>query len=90
MARISEVSGQFVTPQNTLTIPQAAQSPIGSPISGARKLPRVAPTKSVGTISPPLNPPPRVMAVKSIFNKNTYQAQRIRKLLSMTDVPAPR
>ena len=51
--RIKDVIGQLVTPQNTETIPQAAQSPTGSPKIGARKLPRVAPTKRVGTISPP-------------------------------------
>ena len=45
---MKEVSGQLVTPQNTLTIPHAAHKPIGSPNTGAKKLPRVAPTKSVG------------------------------------------
>ena len=59
--------GQLVTPQNTATMPHAAHMPVGSPNIGARKLPSVAPTKSVGTISPPLNPPPRVTAVKIIF-----------------------
>ena len=51
--RINDVRGQLVTPQNTLTIPQAAHNPTGSPNIGAKKLPSVAPTKRVGTISPP-------------------------------------
>ena len=54
--RINDVRGQLVTPQNTLTIPHAAHNPTGSPNIGAKKLPSVAPTKRVGTISPPLNP----------------------------------
>ena len=74
---MKEVSGQLVTPQNTLTIPHAAHKPIGSPNTGAKKLPRVAPTKSVGTISPPLNPPPNVMAVNSIFKIKTYHEQLV-------------
>ena len=53
--RINDVRGQLVTPQNTLTIPHAAHNPTGSPNIGAKKLPSVAPTKRVGTISPPLN-----------------------------------
>ena len=40
--------GQLVTPQNTATMPHAAHMPVGSPNIGARKLPSVAPTKSVG------------------------------------------
>ncbi len=71
--RINEVRGQFVTPQNTVTIPQAAHSPIGRPKTGPKKLPSVAPTNNVGTISPPLNPPPSVTAVNIIFNKKAHQ-----------------
>ena len=84
--RINDVRGQLVTPQNTLTIPHAA----GSPNIGAKKLPSVAPTKRVGTISPPLNPPPKVTAVNSIFKMNTYHAQLVTKLLAIISEPAPR
>ena len=58
--RINDVRGQLVTPQNTLTIPHAAHKPTGSPNIGAKKLPSVAPTKRVGTISPPLNHRPKL------------------------------
>ncbi len=87
---IKDVRGQLVTPQNTLTIPQAAHKPIGRPNIGARKLPSVAPTKRVGTISPPLNPPPSVAAVNIIFRINTYHAQLDKKLDAITGAPAPR
>lgn len=80
MARISDVIGQFVTPQNKLTMPQAAHKPTGSPKIPDRKLPREAPIKSVGTISPPLKPPPSVAAVKIIFNRNTYHMHCVVKL----------
>jgi len=83
--RINDVRGQLVTPQNTLTIPHAAHNP-----TGAKKLPSVAPTKRVGTISPPLNPPPKVTAVNSIFKRNTYHAQLVTKLLAIISEPAPR
>ena len=87
---INDVRGQLVTPQNTLTIPHAAHRPTGSPNKGARKLPRAAPTKSVGTISPPLNPPPNVMAVNSIFKIKTYHEQLVIKLAAIIGAPAPR
>ena len=80
----------MVTPQNTLTIPQAAHKHIGRPNIGARKLPSVAPTKRVGTISPPLNPPPSVAAVNIILRINTYHAQLDKKLDAITGAPAPR
>ena len=32
--RMNDVSGQLVTPQNTLTIPHAAHNPTGSPNIG--------------------------------------------------------
>lgn len=80
MAIISDVIGQFVTPQNRLTMPQAAHKPTGSPKMPDKKLPRAAPIKSVGTISPPLKPPPSVAAVKMIFSRNTYHIQRVVKL----------
>ncbi len=48
--------GQFVTPQKTLTMPTAAQRLGEKPIRFPKRHPKVAPTKKVGTISPPLNP----------------------------------
>ena len=71
-------------------MPQAAQSPIGSPNIAERKLPSVAPTNKVGTISPPLKPPPRVTAVNNIFKRNTYHALRVVKLEAIIGAPAPR
>ena len=88
--RMNDVMGQLVTPQNTLTIPHAAHNPTGSPNIGAKKLPSVAPTKRVGTISPPLNQPPKVTAVNNIFKRNTYHALCSTKLRAIMSVPAPR
>ena len=65
--RINDVRGQLVTPQNTLTIPHAAHNPTGSPNIGAKKLPSVAPTKRVGTISPPLKPGTKGQGGKNDF-----------------------
>ena len=88
--RINDVRGQLVTPQNTLTIPHAAHNPTGSPNIGAKKLPSVAPTKRVGTISTPLNPPPNVTAVNSNIKRNTYHAQLVTKIFAIISEPAPR
>ena len=52
-----EVIGQFVTPQKTAAIPQAAQREGESPISCPAMHPKVAPTQKDGTISPPRNQP---------------------------------
>ena len=62
--------GQLVTPQNTHTMPSPAPKEGWSPRKGATVQPKVAPVKNTGTISPPLNPAPRVMVVKSILKKN--------------------
>lgn len=53
IARISDVIGQFVTPQNTLTMAAGGTSPAGRPKNPDKKLPSVAPIKSVGTIHRP-------------------------------------
>ena len=82
--------GQFVTPQNTLTIPHAAHRLVGMPITVDKKLPNAAPIKREGTISPPLNPPPSVTAVNIILSKNTYQAQLVIKLRFIISAPPPR
>ena len=65
---ISEDIGQFVTPQNTDTIPTAAQRDGDNPTKLPNRQPKVAPIQKEGTISPPLNPTPRVIAVKIIFH----------------------
>lgn len=52
--RNSEEIGQFVTPQKTATIPHAAASDGEKPVRCPKRHPKVAPTNSVGTISPPL------------------------------------
>ena len=90
MPIMRDVSGQLVTPQNMPTMPQAAHKPTGRPKRGAMALPKVAPTKKVGMISPPLKPPLRVMAVKSILSKNTYHCCGLLKLSLIISVPAPR
>ena len=64
-----EVIGQFVTPQKTAAIPQAAQREGESPISCPAMHPKVAPTQNDGTISPPRKPAFIVSAVRSIFQK---------------------
>ena len=64
-----EVIGQFVTPQKTAAIPQAAQREGESPISCPAMHPKVAPTQKDGTISPPRKPAFIVSAVRSIFQK---------------------
>ena len=88
--RMNDVSGQLVTPQNTLTIPHAAHKVGEKPVNVPKRQPKLAPIKKVGTISPPLNPPPKVTAVNSIFKRNTYHAQLVTKLLAIISEPAPR
>ena len=46
--------GEFVTPQNTAPIPMAAQREGEKPMSAPKALPKEAPIKKEGTISPPL------------------------------------
>ena len=83
--------GQFVTPQKTAAIPQAAASAGDRPVICPNRHPKVAPTNNVGTISPPRNPHPNVTAVNMIFNKNadaaTFPSMTAR---STTSIPAPR
>ena len=62
--------GQFVTPQNTATIPTSAHKPAGSPKIVPNVLPSIAPIIKDGMISPPLYPADHVIAVKRIFSKN--------------------
>lgn len=88
--RTKDVTGLLVTPQNTLTMPHATHTGRGMWNRGARKLPRVAPTTSEGTISPPLNPLPRVMEVKIIFRRKTYQAELVTMPMLISSALAPR
>lgn len=62
-----EASGQLVTPQNIELIPTAAPSADGRPITPESVAPKVAPIKSVGTISPPLYPAATVITVRINF-----------------------
>ena len=62
--------GQFVMPQKRPVMPSAAAKPAGRPSSAPAAQPKVEPTKSVGTISPPLKPQPSVTAVKTILSRN--------------------
>ena len=79
----------MVTPQNTPTIPQPAQRAAGSPRIGPMTQPRVAPIKNEGTISPPLNPAPRVAAVKIIFIINAHGGTEPSKQRAIIGIPAP-
>ena len=62
--------GQLVTPQNTATIPAAAQIEAGIPRIGPSTQPKAAPIQKDGTISPPRNPARIVSAVRISFQKN--------------------
>ena len=66
-----EVSGQFVTPQKTATIPDAAQMEGSIPRSVPSTQPKVAPIQKEGTISPPLKPAFIVMAVRISFQRKS-------------------
>lgn len=84
-----EAIGAFVTPQNTDTMPTAAQRDGDSPKSVPKRHPNVAPMVKEGTISPPLNPAPRVMAVKSIFQKKDNFGTSPWNASSIKLTPAP-
>lgn len=59
------------------------------PVSSPKVHPKEDPTASVGTISPPLNPPPRATAVKTIFSKNPRYADSPSTAFSTRLNPAP-
>ena len=84
-----EVIGVFITPQKMETRPRAAPKPGFKPNMVATKLPKVAPMKKVGTISPPLKPAASVMEVKIIFNRKASGFALPPKASSMTSIPAP-
>ena len=60
-------SGQFVTPQNTVPMPAAAQSAGEKAKSLPKVQPKDAPMKNEGTISPPLYPAMIERTVNRIF-----------------------
>lgn len=66
---IIEAIGEFVTPQNMDTIATAAHKDGDNPKSVPNRQPKAAPMVKEGTISPPLNPAPNVIAVNIIFQK---------------------
>lgn len=88
--KIKEVIGQFVTPQNKAINPRLAEKEAGRPISGPIMAPKVAPIKKEGTISPPLNPAPRVRVVKIIFKRKAKGNAFPRSAFSMIGIPAPK
>ena len=67
IASTSDATTQLLAPQNTPANPRAAPKPAGMPSSGAATQPKVAPTKKLGTTSPPLKPELRVRAVSRIL-----------------------
>ena len=81
--------GQFVTPQNTETIPIGAPKDEDKPKTGAITQPNVAPTKNEGIISPPLYPQASVIAVKSIFQKKSVLRAVPPIADTMTSIPVP-
>lgn len=65
-AIIRAETGQLVTPTNKAARPQAAHKDGANPAAIPTTHPKEAPMDMVGTISPPLNPAPRTMAVNTI------------------------
>lgn len=88
--KMKEVMGQFVTPQNKAINPKLAEKEAGRPNSGPMIAPKVAPTKKEGTISPPLNPAPKVSAVKIIFKRKAKGKTWPFSAFSMIGMPAPK
>ena len=85
----SDEIGQLVTPQNTETMATAAQREGDIPRNEPNRHPNVAPIVKEGTISPPLNPAPNVIAVKIIFQINANLGASPAKASSIKFTPAP-
>ena len=81
--------GQLITPQNRQISPIAAPKTGSMPNNGAKTQPKVEPIKSVGTISPPLNPKLMVNAVKIIFSINASGCAVPEIAFSIIAEPAP-
>ena len=86
---IIDAIGEFVTPQNMEIIPTAAHKEGENPKIVPNKQPNVAPIVNDGTISPPLNPAPRVSTVNTIFQKNASGGQCPAIASSIKCAPAP-
>ena len=89
MPIISDAIGVFVTPQKTATIPRAAQKAGDIPRRSPNAQPKVAPMKSTGTISPPLYPPARETAVRTILSTNAYHTAFPVRAAAITFEPRP-
>ena len=86
---IMEAIGAFVTPQKSEIIPIAAQRDGGNPMNEANRQPNVAPIVKDGTISPPLNPAPSVIAVNIIFHRKAFLGECPAIASSIRLAPAP-
>ena len=85
-----EAMGLFTTPQNMAISPIAAPNPGSRPRSPPATFPKVAPIKKEGTISPPLYPAAKVIAVNTIFNRNASGlACSPASAFVTTSIPAP-
>ena len=73
MDMIKLATGQFTAPQNVQINPTAAAKPGSRPIKLPTQQPVTAPMKKDGTISPPLKPVPKVMAVNNNFTGKSHQ-----------------
>ena len=89
MLNIMELIRVLTTPQNNATRPTAAPNPGSNPRYPPTIHPNVAPTKKVGTISPPLYPTPIVIAVNIIFKRNASVLAFPFIALVMISIPAP-
>jgi len=81
--------GQLVAPQNTAAMAIAPPKPWGIPSRGPTVVPKAAPVKRTGTISPPRKPEPRVTAVKRIFSRKASGMVSPASMARMTASPAP-
>ena len=89
-ASSSDVTGQLVTPQNTAAIPQAAKTGAPNPAICPKRHPKVAPTKRLGIIAPPLYPLHSVITVNIIFSANAAKKTFPSSASTITSMPVPR
>ena len=90
IASTSDATTQLLAPQNTPANPRAAPKPAGMPSSGVATQPKVAPTKKLGTTSPPLKPELRVRAVSRILTIQSHgRAWPCSTAAAMMFTPAP-
>ena len=72
-AKMLAAMGVFVAPANRLTRPMAENVAVFIPKISPTSAPEVAPTKRMGTTTPPLPPKFKVTLVKTIFKRKAYQ-----------------